>query len=373
MNNALSVLDKLFKIALTLIVVLILGSSLFTMMPAQLGFAQSGPVAEFGVNPDISVRGTAPLTVTFINSSTGASLYHWSFGDGTSSSVISPTHTFSQVGHYTVTLLITTTTGITDVEQKAAYVTVSPEPETPYVDLDKDGYVDLVVSNYRKDGSCNGCYSTESYIYWGSASGYDEANRTALPTLGSHANAVADLNNDGHLDIVFANLYNGSNYLDSYIYWGDGSRSAFNANNRTGLKNYRAGGVAVADLNQDGYLDIVFANYHDGDTWTPNYIYWGSSSGYSESHRQALYGHGNRAVDVGDLNEDGYLDIVFASYYDGDYATNSYIYWGSASGYSALDRSSLYTDMCIGVTERKTALAAAIAPACPPTGRGVWR
>ena len=301
------------------------------------------PKADFRVNTGSSVRGTTPLTVTFNNLSSTAGLtiseYLWDFGDGTNSNVISPTYSYSGPAAYTVTLTITTTDGITDVTVKPGYVTVSPSPTEPYVDLDKDGYVDMVVSNYYNGSS----HSTDSYIYWGSATGYDETSRTALPTLGSRANAVADLNNDGHLDIVFANHYNGGNYLDSYIYWGDGSRTGFSGSNRTTLKNYRASGVVVADLNRDGYLDIVFANYYDGDTWTPNYIYWGSGTGYSESNRSSLYAHGSIAVDVGDLNEDGFLDLVFAGHHDGDYVTNSYIYWGSAAGYSILDVNSVPT------------------------------
>ena len=42
--------------------------------------------------------------VNFINTSSGASSYNWSFGDGTTSTVTSPSHTYTPAGTYTVSL-----------------------------------------------------------------------------------------------------------------------------------------------------------------------------------------------------------------------------------------------------------------------------
>ncbi|MCP4358815.1 MAG: VCBS repeat-containing protein, partial [Chloroflexi bacterium] len=216
-------------------------------------------------------------------------------------------------------------------------------PSEPFEDLDKDGYADLVVSGYQDDASCNSCYQADSYIYWGSATGYDEGTRTALESVGAKGNLVVDLNNDGHLDIVFVSNYDGNHSTYSYIYWGDGSRTGFNNSPRQELFNYGGGGGGVADLNQDGYPDLVLGGYNDGDYFAYSYIYWGNVSGYSQENRTGLNAYGTLAVDIGDLNKDGYLDLVLASYYDGNSATNSYIYWGSETGYSWLDRHTVPT------------------------------
>lgn len=54
------------------------------------------------------ISGTLPLTVTFTNQSTGDyAAVLWSFGDGLTSTVINPTHTYSLTGTYTVTLYMT--------------------------------------------------------------------------------------------------------------------------------------------------------------------------------------------------------------------------------------------------------------------------
>lgn len=50
------------------------------------------------------LSGTAPLSVAFSNASTNATSYSWSFGDGTTSTDSSPTHTFTAAGSYEVTL-----------------------------------------------------------------------------------------------------------------------------------------------------------------------------------------------------------------------------------------------------------------------------
>ncbi len=52
-----------------------------------------------------STHGCAPLTVNFTNLSTNVLTYVWNFGDGTTTSTIfSPSHTFTTAGVYTVTL-----------------------------------------------------------------------------------------------------------------------------------------------------------------------------------------------------------------------------------------------------------------------------
>ncbi len=66
----------------------------------------SAPTAAFTATPLHSCA--APLTVTFTNSSsfTGAVSYTWNFGDGATSNLVSPTHTYNSTGSYNVTLVI---------------------------------------------------------------------------------------------------------------------------------------------------------------------------------------------------------------------------------------------------------------------------
>jgi PKD repeat protein len=60
------------------------------------------PVVNFSASPG---SGTAPTAVTFTNSTTGTvTSWQWSFGDGGTSTVQSPSHTYSSAGEYWVTL-----------------------------------------------------------------------------------------------------------------------------------------------------------------------------------------------------------------------------------------------------------------------------
>lgn len=62
-------------------------------------------------------------------------------------------------------------------------------------------------------------------MYWGSADGYSVDNRTDLATNGGSAVSVADLDQDGWLDLILSvtgtYLYVGKpDYPNSYVYWG---------------------------------------------------------------------------------------------------------------------------------------------------------
>jgi PKD repeat protein len=68
-------------------------------------------------------------SVTFANKSVDADAFEWDFGDGNISSDISPTHTYSQPGKYTVTLKVThTASGKTNTTQLVDAVVVFERP-----------------------------------------------------------------------------------------------------------------------------------------------------------------------------------------------------------------------------------------------------
>jgi len=190
-------------------------------------------------------------------------------------------------------------------------------------DLNKDGYQDIVFSNYYNGSS----YNINSYVYWGDASN-SYTSKTNLATQGAFKSALSDLNNDGYVDIVFANYYNGTSYnINSYVYWGAETNPY---TTKTDLATSGAENCAIADLNRDGYNDIVFANYYNGTTRLINsYIYWGAETN-PYATKTDLATQGALAVAIDDLNGDGWLDIVFGNHHNNStYLVNSYVYWGA--------------------------------------------
>lgn len=79
------------------------------------------PNATFFADTTIGCRS---FTVSFTDSSVFASGWKWYFGDGDSSSVQNPTHTYTDTGRYTVTLIINPGQTCSDTVRRINYITV---------------------------------------------------------------------------------------------------------------------------------------------------------------------------------------------------------------------------------------------------------
>ncbi|MCS7056844.1 MAG: VCBS repeat-containing protein, partial [Thermoflexales bacterium] len=210
-------------------------------------------------------------------------------------------------------------------------------------DLNADGISELIFAN-----AWNGAHAFNGgWIYWGqgtsNAPSWTAAARTDLPTGGAHGAAVADLNGDGHAEVIFANYFDGSTVnLSSYVYWGQPGGTygvQYSAGHRTELPTMGAHGIAIADLNSDGRAEVILTNHQNSSSHNvSSYIYWGQPDGssgvqYSAGHRTELPTVGVAGVAIADLNGDGRAEVVFANYRDGsNYNVNSYVYWAQPGG-----------------------------------------
>lgn len=87
---------------------------------------EKASVADFSATP---TSGTAPLTVSFTDKSTGdIDTWQWDFGDGTTSTEQNPTHSYATAGDYTVKLTVTGPEG-SDTKTVSSYIAVSPPGE----------------------------------------------------------------------------------------------------------------------------------------------------------------------------------------------------------------------------------------------------
>lgn len=90
----------------------------------------TGLVANFTANDTDICIGTS---VQFTNTSVPSMVtWLWDFGDGSTSTVLNPSHTYSTAGPFTVTLSGTDATGCTDIIVKTNYITVRPLPVALY-------------------------------------------------------------------------------------------------------------------------------------------------------------------------------------------------------------------------------------------------
>jgi PKD repeat protein len=102
------------------------GSSDEKSMNIKVNRVPTLPVANFAAD---KTEGTTPLTVKFTDTSTNSPTgWKWDFGDGQTSTVQHPGHTFSGVGVYRVTLVATNGDGSSDEKSMDIKVNRAPTP-----------------------------------------------------------------------------------------------------------------------------------------------------------------------------------------------------------------------------------------------------
>jgi len=202
--------------------------------------------------------------------------------------------------------------------------------EQAMADLDDDGDVDVILLNQGEVTR----YENEAWIYWNDANQLDPWRITGLPAFAGVGIEVADLDRDGFLDILISNNKQSRESTDTethpgcFIYWG--SAEGYVVTDRTRLNIFEARSPSIADVNRDGHLDLIYAGVG------ASIFYGDGGRGYGDSHRQAIpgtLGKTNHQTEIADLNQDGYLDIVFAG------AKVTLFYGNADSTYSEQDRS----------------------------------
>ncbi len=169
-------------------------------------------------------------------------------------------------------------------------------------DLDSDGWQDLVFAVFGHLDTLK----VDNYIFWGSPWGFTEFTR--LPgSSGAHGVAVGDLNGDGLLDVVIGNSY-AEMPRYTVVYFNPGRRGEV-WDDTLLLNSHGVFGLTVADLNADGWLDILAANTWDG---APVEVYFNRGGTFSRDPDLSLrpFSWGARAIWVEDFDKDGWLDIA---------------------------------------------------------------
>ncbi|MBI4582558.1 MAG: VCBS repeat-containing protein [Planctomycetes bacterium] len=210
-------------------------------------------------------------------------------------------------------------------------------------DLNNDGWPDLVFANREKQGKGD----TDSFVYFGGSDGFTPQRRAYLPTRQVNAVALADVNGDKWIDILFANGQGDA----STIYLSQ--NGSLDAGKRIDLPTSDARDVAAGDLNGDGCMDVFFTNHQTaGNRLTTSYLYFNDGKGaFSPERRQEFETIGAWGASIGDLNKDGRNDIVISNFQEHEsFEVPSYIFWNSKDGFDQTRRTSLFTQGAVGNT-----------------------
>ncbi len=152
---------------------------------------------------------------------------------------------------------------------------------------------------------------------------------TAYPCVMGMATVMADLDDDGHAELLVAN--SGRHYSGqpgaSYVYRGAPSGPV--VGDRVEIPAEEVGSWSVADLNRDGFLDALACDF---DTLA---IAWGSAAGVSrDPQRIENVAKATQNCRLIDFNRDGWLDVLVADVQ----GARSRVLFGGRQGFS-LDRS----------------------------------
>ncbi|MFE5853089.1 FG-GAP-like repeat-containing protein [Streptomyces sp. NPDC056500] len=183
-------------------------------------------------------------------------------------------------------------------------------------DLDRDGHAELVVGAF-KDSPGSRKEAGSVSVLWGGPKGLS-GGATLLSGSGPHALlgkslAVGDFDGDGDQDIATTNDQSQVRVLLG-PFTRDGSPAATTLIVNDGE---RITDLAAGDVNRDGRTDLVAARYNPDLYEHPETAVWmGTAKGLAHTAR-VLRKHindrttpGGDNVDVGDVNRDGYADVV---------------------------------------------------------------
>lgn len=223
-------------------------------------------------------------------------------------------------------------------------------------DINNDSYSDVIVgAPYFDNGEQN---EGRAFVYLGSATGlatsaaWTAESNQADAYLGTSVATAGDVNHDGYADIIVgASDYDGSLTDDGAAFVWFGSAVGLGANGTPANADWSAfGGQASAyfgtsvgtagDVDNDSYADIIVGalDYSNGQSREGRaYVYYGPDLTlfWTAEGDQADASFGASVGSAGDVNKDGYADVIIGA---PNYVVSAtsigrvFVYYGSASG-----------------------------------------
>ena len=203
-------------------------------------------------------------------------------------------------GHYTNSIYLFNGDGTKNPPSAGACMAADPR-HIIAADLNKDGYDDLISFNV----------TDESINFFRNFSGFFMLSATQFIFClgGPNSGCLGDINGDGYLDAIAFTDSRTANQLFYFNRYDGDFDTAGSSSMPSTLHNTKHG--AAADLDFDGHVDLVIGNYGE-----PNRIYMNDGWGNLVDPAHLLGGNDlTQWVAVADLDNDGDWDIIFADEY----------------------------------------------------------
>lgn len=156
-----------------------------------------------------------------------------------------------------------------------------------------------------------------AYLYWGGPRGFHQRPRTEIPFRSGYECSSADFNADGYPDIAIMDEMHGGQGIDedplagANILWGGPRGFDVSLKGRTVLSESYLGSSNVADLDRDGWLDLVLGQFTVEGHRSSVIVYYGGKDGFSRKRRVAIPCPGRSlGIQLADYDRDGWLDIA---------------------------------------------------------------
>jgi hypothetical protein len=203
-------------------------------------------------------------------------------------------------------------------------------------DVNGDGYDDVIVGAPRWNHGQND--EGRAFVYLGSAAGlvttpaWSAESNQGGALMGYWVSSAGDVNGDGYDEVIVGlNTFSGGENAEGAAFVYHGSAAGLSASPSWTTESNQAvaiaGGVSSADLDGDGYSDVLVGYYgYDRDQRNEGrvFAFFGSASGLATrpgwsaegNQRDSYFGYA--VSGAGDVDGDGFDDVLVGAYqFDG--------------------------------------------------------
>lgn len=212
-------------------------------------------------------------------------------------------------------------------------------------DVNNDGYDDIIVGepNYSEGIG-------KVYIFFGgnimdNTADFIITGDNSKHNLGNNASSAGDINNDGFDDVIVGATINESSNSIMYIYYG-GNIMDENPDyvlTKGDNEEWNVHFSNAGDVNNDGFDDLIAGMFFKANDQTgAAFIYYGGPI-WDSIEDVNMRGEGTNnefgysVSDAGDVNGDGYDDVIIGTPFYAEHTGRAYLYYGGGSIDNSVD------------------------------------
>ncbi|HMC65607.1 MAG TPA: VCBS repeat-containing protein, partial [Gemmataceae bacterium] len=245
---------------------------------------------------------------------------------------------------------------------KATSVPAAPATHICAADLDGDGATDLALTYFTESRAAGGEQAgagkdalDQVQVFWGTPGRIAFSESTTLKIANAAATAAGDLDGDGRPDLAVA-IHQGEKTFngESVVFFGERNRRF--RRGRTGFRTSGTTDVAVAPAEKGLPARAVFCNSIGGRLHedVPVLVFWGGPKGFDPERVWRIPFRSAYEASAADLNADGFTDLICLNSGHGgqsahaDRTLGANIFWGGPKGFDLDKHRTVLTEHFLG-------------------------